>query len=87
MGRSRGDYKEKVQQYKNGSTPRWCSIIRGWDVMQPERLRNDSNASKVQKYKNYGINEMGTWGRTFCQKGKIMFLRVRYVFKGYVLTK
>ena len=29
------------------------------DVMQPERLRNDRNASKVQNYKNYELNEMG----------------------------
>ena len=54
--------------------------------MQPERLRNDSNASKVQNYKHFEINEMGTWERTLqLSEGKIKFLRTRSVLKGYVL--
>ena len=87
MGRRGEDYEEKVQQYKKSRTPTWRKYhVRRWDVMQPERLRNDSNVSKVQNYKKYEIlvNEMGTWERTLSE-GKIKFLHS--VLKGYVLPQ
>ena len=54
--------KEKQYSYVHGA-----NIIRRWDVMQPEGLRNDRNVSKVQNYKNYEINEMRMWERTLSE--------------------
>ena len=78
------DYEEKVQLAVQKK--QYSYMVQISYVMQPERLRNDSNASKVQNYKNYELNEMGMWERTLSE-GKIKFFRVRSVLTGYVLPK
>ena len=84
MGRGGLDYEEKVQLAVQKK--QYSYMVQISYVMQPERLRNDSNASKVQNYKNYELNEMGMWERTLSE-GKIKFFRVRSVLTGYVLPK